>query len=187
MTQQSINLYSEALRPKVDWLSLNLFASYVGGILLILVVLSAVDLWDQGAVATEVASETGQREVLMQDIQSLEQLIESRAKDPVLEADMQALEAVQKDKLTLRRFLDQEVPGNADGFSAYFADLARFHVRGLRLTEVELGRGGAAVRLRGEVLNGEYITNYIAGLDRSVVFQGKAFRNLDLDRAGTGA
>jgi hypothetical protein len=55
------------------------------------------------------------------------------------------------------------------------------------LTEVELGQGGAAVRLRGEVLNGEYITNYIAGLDRSVVFQGKAFRNLDLDRTGTVA
>ena len=62
MTQQSINLYSEALRPKVDWLSLNLFASYVGGVLLILVVLSAVDLWDQGAVATEVASQTAQRD-----------------------------------------------------------------------------------------------------------------------------
>ena len=65
MTQQSINLYSEALRPKVDWLSLNLFASYVGGVVLVFLVLSAVDLWDQGAVATEVASETNQREVLL--------------------------------------------------------------------------------------------------------------------------
>ena len=68
MSRQSINLYSEALRPKVDWLSLNLFASYVGGVLLILLVLSAVDLWDQGAVATEVAFETNQREALLQDI-----------------------------------------------------------------------------------------------------------------------
>ena len=176
MTRQSINLYSEALRPKVDWLSLNLFASYVGGVVLILVVLSAVDLWDQGAVATEVASETGQREVLLQDIQSLEQLIESRAKDPALEAEMQALEAVQKDKLTLRRFLDQEVPGNADGFSAYFADLARFHVRGLRLTEVELGQGGAAVRLRGKRFPAPPIAirfkRSIAGISGDKIFNG---------------
>ena len=184
MTQQSINLYSEALRPKVDWLSLNLVAGYIGIFLLTLITASVIDLWDRRTVAMSAVSEATDLENLQQEIQSLEQLIQSRAKDPALEADMQALEAVQKDKLTLRRFLDQEVPGNADGFSAYFADLARFHVRGLRLTEVELGRGGADVRLRGEVINGEYITNYIAGLDRSVVFQGKAFRNLDLDRTG---
>ena len=187
MTRQSINLYSEALRPKVDWLSLNLVAGYIGIFLLTLITASVIDLWDRRTVAMSAVSEATDLENLQQEIQSLEQLIQSRAKDPALEADMQALEAVQKDKLTLRRFLDQEVPGNADGFSAYFADLARFHVRGLRLTEVELGRGGADVRLRGEVINGEYITNYIAGLDRSVVFQGKAFRNLDLDRAGTVA
>jgi hypothetical protein len=75
------------------------------------------------------------------------------------------------------------VPGNADGFSAYLADLARFHVRGLRLTDIRLLKGGADVQLQGEVMSGDYITNYIAGLDRSVLFQGKAFRNLKLDRS----
>ena len=179
---QSINLYSDALKPKRDWLSLNLFTGYIGSVLLVLLVISAVDLWDRQSLVNSVtAREVAIAELELQ-IQELEQLIEARAKDPALEAQKDALEQVQKDKLTLRRFLDQEVPGNADGFSAYLADLARFHVRGLRLTEISLLNGGADVRLGGEVISGDYITNYIAGLDRSVLLAGKAFRNLKLDR-----
>ena len=47
----------------------------------------------------------------------LEQVIESRER-PVLELTAEQLERDQKDKLTLRQFLQQEVPGNVVGFLA---------------------------------------------------------------------
>jgi hypothetical protein len=145
--------------------------------------LTAFDLWDRRSLAMTLTAIDENNGALQLEIQRLEALIDARAKDPALEAEKNKLELSQKDKLTLRRFLDQEVPGNADGFSAYLADLARFHVRGLRLTDIRLLKGGADVQLQGEVMSGDYITNYIAGLDRSVLFQGKAFRNLKLDRS----
>jgi len=180
---QSINLYSDALRPKRDWLSLNWVTSYLAALFICLMSLTAFDLWDRRSLAMTLTAIDESNGALQLEIKRLEALIDARAKDPALEAEKNKLELSQKDKLTLRRFLDQEVPGNADGFSAYLADLARFHVRGLRLTDIRLLKGGADVQLQGEVMSGDYITNYIAGLDRSVLFQGKAFRNLKLDRS----
>jgi hypothetical protein len=98
--------------------------------------LTAFDLWDRRSLAMTLTAIDESNGALQLEIKRLEALIDARAKDPALEAEKNKLELSQKDKLTLRRFLDQEVPGNADGFSAYLADLARFHVRGLRLTDI---------------------------------------------------
>lgn len=182
--RQSINLYTPDLRPKVDWLSLKLTLLYVGVLLFVLMFISTIDLVSRKDLEDALALAEGQQQRWLSEITEFERLIEERAKDPALEAEVDQLERLQKDKLTLRRFLSQEVPGNAEGFSTYFADLARYHVRGLRLTEVEFEEGGAKVRLRGEVVRGEYITNYVAGLNRSPTFRGKAFRNIELDRDG---
>ena len=183
--RQSINLYTAELKPRVDWLSLKYTLGYVGALTFVLATVSAADLLSRRDLAAALTTAQVQQERWLAEIVELERVIEERAKDPALEAEVVQLERFQKDKLTLRRFLSQEVPGNADGFSTHFADLARYHGRGLRLTEVGLDEGGAKVRLRGEVVRGEYITNYIAGLNRSPTFRGKAFRNIELDRKGT--
>ena len=183
--RQSINLYTSELKPRVDWLSLNYALGYIGALVILLGLISAVDLLGRRDLAAALTIAETQQQRWLSEIAGFERVIEERAKDPALEAEVDQLERQQKGKLTLRRFLSQEVPGNADGFSTYFADLARYHVRGLRLTEVGLEQGGAKVRLRGEVVRGEYITNYVAGLNRSPTFRGKAFRNIELDREGT--
>jgi hypothetical protein len=57
----------------------------------------------------------------------------------------------------------------------------------LRLTDISLTAGGEQITLRGEVLSGEYVTNYIDGLDQSEQFKGHEFRQLQLNRSGSDA
>ena len=78
--------------------------------------------------------------------------------------------------------MQQEVPGNVVGFSGHLEDLARYHVNGLRLTDISLKAGGEQISLKGEVLSGDFVTNYIDGLDQSPQFRGHEFRQLRLDR-----
>ena len=70
--------------------------------------------------------------------------------------------------------------------SGHLKDLARYHVNGLRLTDISLKAGKEQIRLKGEVLSGDFVTNYIDGLDQSPQFQGTNLDNCDsiaVDRA----
>jgi len=184
---QRINFYTDAYRPKIDYLSLNLCAVYLGSFVGVLLLITLVQVIGQQSVRSELAAAESAKEEWQTQISQLEGVIEARAKDPALEAVASQLERDQKDKLTLRQFLQQEVPGNVVGFSGHLEDLARYHINGLRLTDISLTAGGEQITLRGEVLSGEYVTNYIDGLDQSEMFKGHEFRQLQLDRSGSGA
>jgi len=184
---QRINFYTDAYRPKIDYLSLNLCAVYLGSLVGVLLLITLVQVIGQQTVRGELAAAESARVEWQTQITQLESVIEARAKDPALEAVASQLERDQKDKLTLRQFLQQEVPGNVVGFSGYSEDLARYHINGLRLTDISLTAGGEQITLRGEVLSGEYVTNYIDGLDQSEQFKGHEFRQLQLNRSGSGS
>jgi hypothetical protein len=179
---QRINFYSDAYRPKVDYLSLNLCAIYLGSFVGVLLLATLVQVVGQQSVRGKLAAAESAKVEWLAQIKQLEGVIEDRAKDPALEAVAAQLERDQKDKLTLRQFLQQEVPGNVVGFSGYLEDLARYHINGLRLTDISLAAGGEKITIRGEVLSGEYVTNYIDGLDQSDQFRGHEFRQLQLNR-----
>ena len=182
---QRINFYTDSFKPKVDYLSLNLSAAYMGALIAVLLVMTLVQWFGQRQLRDGVSAALAARAEWQAQMTQLEQVIESRAKDPALELTAEQLERDQKDKLTLRQFLQQEVPGNVVGFSGYLEDLARYHVNGLRLTDISFKAGGEQIRLKGEVLSGDFVTNYIDGLDQSPQFRGHEFRQLRLDRSGS--
>ena len=182
---QRINFYTDSFKPKVDYLSLNLSAAYMGALIAVLMVMTLVQWFGQRQLRDDVSAALAARAEWQAQMTQLEQVIESRAKDPALELTAEQLERDQKDKLTLRQFLQQEVPGNVVGFSGYLEDLARYHVNGLRLTDISLKAGGEQIRLKGEVLSGDFVTNYIDGLDQSPQFRGHEFRQLRLARSGS--
>ena len=133
---QRINFYTDSSKPKVDYLSLNLSAAYMGALIAVLMVMTLVQWFGQRQLRDDVSAALAARAEWQAQMTQLEQVIESRAKDPALELTAEQLERDQKDKLTLRQFLQQEVPGNVVGFSGYLEDLARYHVNGLRLTDI---------------------------------------------------
>lgn len=180
---QRINFYTDSFKPKIDYLSLNLSATYMGALMAVLMTMTLVQWFGQRQLRDDVSAALAAKAEWQVQMTQLEQVIELRAKDPVLELAAEQLERDQKDKLTLRQFLQQEVPGNVVGFSGHLEDLARYHVNGLRLTDISLKAGGEQISLKGEVLSGDFVTNYIDGLDQSPQFRGHEFRQLRLDRS----
>ncbi len=179
---QRINFYSEKYRPRVDYLSLNHCASYLTFMMALIAVALTLQYVSQRSMTlgiSELEADVGEWNA---QIAELKKVIVARAKDPRLESAVSQLESEQKDKLTLRQFLQQEVPGNVVGFSQYLESLARYHVSGLRLTRIALGSGGESIKLTGEVLSGELVTNYLDGLGQSQIFSGRQFRQLKLER-----
>ena len=182
MNEQSVNLYTDEFRPRIDWLSLNRCLIYV-----LLVSLAPVAISVQQSMESSdlVVNLTVQQDLTQQwrlNLQSLRADIDKQSKDPELEAKIVLLQGKQSDKLTLRNFLRQGIPGNSDGFSAYLADLARFHRPGLQLTHVNLTGGGENIWLVGQTRSGELVTRYVDGLGRSDIFKGREFKHLAISR-----
>jgi len=180
--KQRINFYTDSYHPKTDYFSLNLCAAYLGGLAIIMLFVSLGQYLFQSSVRNNLEIAQSANTEWRDQITQLKATIVARARDPQLESVALQLENDQKDKLTLRQFLQQDVPGNVKGFSGYLEDLARFHVSGLRLTHISLTDGGKLIRLQGEVLSGDFVTNYIDGLGQSKHFEGNEFRQLKLER-----
>lgn len=178
---QEINFYTRAYRPRIDWLSLEFSMLYLLVLSLALTIASLSEVFSQRQVSGALSAARTLNADWKVKVEALEAIVTDRAKDPALEKRVNTLVAIQKDKLVLKNFLDEEIPGNSGGFSPFFIDLAQYHSKGLRLTEVSLIRGGEDVRLGGEVLSGESVTRYLQALSQSDNFKGKSFSNLTMD------
>ena len=101
---QRINFYTDSFKPKVDYLSLNLSAAYMGALIAVLMVMTLVQWFGQRQLRDDVSAALAARAEWQAQMTQLEQVIESRARDPALELTAEQLERDQKDKLTLRQF-----------------------------------------------------------------------------------
>lgn len=182
MNDQSINLYTDKFRPRIDWLSLNRCLVYVLVASLVPVMVSVQQSVESSNLVTELTVQQDLTKQWRSSLGSLRGEIDKQSKDPQLEAKVVQLQATQSDKLTLRNFLRQGIPGNSDGFSAYLADLARFHKPGVQLTHVNLTGGGENIWLEGQTRSGELVTRYLDGLGRSDIFRGREFKHLAISR-----
>jgi len=180
--KQRVNFYTDFYHPKTDYFSLKLCVAYLGALAIIMLFVSFGQYLSQLTVRNNLELARSANAEWGDQIKQLKATIVARARDPQLESVAIQLENDQKNKLTLRQFLQQEVPGNVMGFSGYLEDLARFHVSGLRLTRISLRDGGKQIQLQGEVLSGDFVTNYIDGLGQSKHFEGNEFRQLKLER-----
>ena len=182
MNDQSINLYTDKFRPRIDWLSLNRCLVYVLVVSLVPVMVSVKQSLESSDLVAELTIQQGLTKQRRSNLSSIRAEIDKQSKDPQLEATIVQLQAKQSDKFTLRNFLRQGIPGNSDGFSAYLADLARFHRPGVQLTHVNLTGGGENIWLQGQTRSGELVTRYVDGLGRSDIFKGREFKHLAISR-----
>ena len=182
MNDQSVNLYTDKFRPRIDWLSLNRCVVYVLVVSLVPVMVSVQESLESSDLVAELVVQQDSTKQWRSNLSSIRAEIDKQSKDPQLEATIVQLQAAQSDKLTLRNFPRQGIPGNSDGFSAYLADLARFHRPGVQLTHVNLTGGGENIWLEGNTRSGELVTRYVDGLGRSDIFRGREFKHLAISR-----
>ena len=161
---QQINLYLPEFRRKKDWLDLNNMAGLLGGLVVVLALVSAVEYWDLSGLRADLEQRQQERADLVVETNQLEASYGVQSEDASLRAEVNALEADLVNKEVLLGFLDGRNIGSTEGFSEFLADLARFHLAGLRLTGVNLSGGGNSIVLNGEVINAELVPLYLQHL-----------------------
>lgn len=175
---QQINLYLPEFHRKKDWLDLNNMVSVLGMLVIVLLLVTGVEYWQLNGLESDLESRQQQRADLIAETARLQESFGVQSEDPQLRAQVNALENELQSKEVLLTFLDGRNIGTTTGFSEYLADLARFHLAGLRLTGVTLSGGGSRIILNGEVLNAELVPDYLKNLRRGQTFSGKEFEML---------
>ncbi|MFT5321215.1 MAG: hypothetical protein ACI934_001363 [Pseudohongiellaceae bacterium] len=172
---QQINLYLAEFRKQKDWLDLNSMLSLIGVLLIVLLAVTGFEFWKVSTLESELKISQQNRAILAAETQQLIDSYGVQSEDPEIRAGIIGLEEELSGKEILLSFLDGRDIGATDGFSGYLADLARYHLAGLRLTSVELGSGGNEINLDGEVLAAELVPLYLQSLRRGPSFRGKEF------------
>jgi hypothetical protein len=178
---QNVNLYLPEFRKKKYWLDAEKMVLVAGASALLLVVVSAVEFWQLMELRAELA---GKEQDLQATTTATAALLEQygvQTEDPALLESIQELEADLQSKQALLQFLEGRELGNADGFSEHLADLSRYHVQGLSLTEISLTDGGRTVELSGQVVRAGLVMTYLTGLSKGGTYAGTDFDRLQID------
>lgn len=177
---QNINLYLPEFRKKTDWLPPLRMAQVAACVAVLLSVISVFEYWQTVGLKRDLAGLEGERAAALAATAALLDRYGAQTEDPVLLADIRVLEAGLQSKEALLQFLGERELGNSSGFSEYLADLSRFHLQGLSLTQVNLANGGRSVQLTGQVLRTALVPRYLQNLSKGSSFASKNFDTLQI-------
>ena len=179
---QQINLYRghDAANTADAKVRVLLFTG-VGALCLVLVLALAGELYLSGVAADRalVAENLRTREAALAKFAST---LTTPVIDPHLEAELMRLREV-KDNLNANLVaVAQQIGTRSNGFSAYFAGLARNTLDGLWFKNVALSAGGEEMLLKGRATEPELVPRLLQTLAVERAFAGRAFRNVSFER-----
>lgn len=162
--KQQINLYLSEFRVKRDRLTVLLMGKILGGIVVVMLLLSSYDyllrwqlngeLVELRATLSEEAQKTGELDGLLarrsQSEQLTSRLVEAEAR---LISDGQVINFLGRTKL-----------GNIVGFSEHFKDLSRASIDGFMLSGINISAGGQQVSLNGQVADSSLVVKFVSNL-----------------------
>jgi len=180
---QQINLYLPQFRKKKDWLD---FENMVG-LTVVFAVLLVIATLIEGYSSYSLQGKVDELEADLSEARNrTNALIDTygvQSEDSSLASSVQTLQENLAGKKALLNFLDGRDIGNTAGFSEFLADLARYHIDGLRLTSINLRNGGESVFLGGEVSRAENVPLYLQNLRNGESYNGKTFQTLKISNA----
>ena len=184
--RQQVNLFLPEFRRQTDWLDFQRMAWLAGLALLLFVAVSALRGWQLLQLQGELEDRQAALSAAVDETTALVQRYGVQTEDQALADSVRQLEETLQGKKVLLDFLAGRELGNTAGFSGHLADLSRYLVPGLRLTAIELRRGGGSVLLSGQVSHAANVTLFLRNLSQSPAYAGKSFDALRIEDADEG-
>jgi Tfp pilus assembly protein PilN len=131
----------------------------------------------------KIAALQQDKEELSTQLDALAKRAASWTEDPSLVAGVQKLEAELESKGRLLGALANETVGTTDGFSPFLLGLARRHVNGLWLQEIEIEESGKILDLKGRAIAPEAVPEFLEVLGQEPAFAGREFKTFALELA----
>ncbi len=184
---QQINLYLPEFRPRRDHLGAERMLAILGITVALLAIISLASQWQLSGLQARVGGLQAELNASRANTTALANTLSSQTQDQALVSSMGQLEDNYQGKRLLLDFLGAQSHGNVSGFSDHLADLARYHVEGVRITNVDLSNGAQRVMLRGEVFRPELVPLYLQNLSNGRAYLGKNFGSLRIDEGTAGS
>ncbi|MDP2792610.1 MAG: PilN domain-containing protein [Sulfurisoma sp.] len=177
-----INLYHERYLKQREWLTLT---NVVVVTVALLATLGAAGGWvwrDAAARQMEArAAEANLKQAKTQfEVQT--KAAAARKPSPQLAAEVANAESLLQRREQILRLLESGVIGTTAGFADTLRGLARQVPEGLWLTGFTIDGGGNDMEIRGSMLNGGVLPDYIRRLGGEKAFHGRSFAALTLNR-----
>ena len=180
--RQEINLYQPIFRKQKKVFSskalLQASALVVAGLLLVY----GYGVWRLQGLEEELLALQGQRQAASQRLEKLAKQFPQREKSRVLEAELQRLTRDVRLRRKVEQLLTSGAYGNRKGFSEHLAALARQHIAGLWLTNVEISEVSKGVGLAGSAVDPKLVPKYVQRFSNEPSLAGMRFQHLRVDR-----
>ena len=180
--RQEINLYQPIFRKQKKVFSskalLQASALVVAGLLLVY----GYGVWRLQGLEDELLALQGQRQAASQRLEKLAKQFPQREKSRVLEAELQRLTRDVRLRRKVEQLLTSGAYGNRKGFSEHLAALARQHIAGLWLTNVEISEVSKGVGLAGSAVDPKLVPKYVQRFSNEPSLAGMRFQHLRVDR-----
>ena len=180
--RQEINLYQPIFRKQKKVFSskalLQASALVVTGLLLVY----GYGVWRLQGLEEELLSLQGQRQAASQRLEKLAKQFPQQEKSRVLEAELQRLTRDVRLRRKVEQLLTSGAYGNRKGFSEHLAALARQHIAGLWLTNVEISEVSKGVGLAGSAVDPKLVPKYVQRFSNEPSLAGMRFQHLRVDR-----
>jgi hypothetical protein len=179
---QQINLYNQALLPKVDIFSGRTVLLALGGIALLALLIFGWAAWDASRLAQEELQGQAQLNTLQGEVTRLAAEVAGRKPSPQLAAELESLDALLAGRNEVMAVLKSGVLGDTRGVSEYFRAFARQTVDGLWLTGFSIVGAGNDISIEGRTLRAELVPGYVGKLRREDVLRGHSFGTLSVQK-----
>ncbi len=180
--RQEINLYQPIFRKQKKVFSskalLQASALVVAGLLLVY----GYGVWRLQGLEEELLALQGQRQAASQRLEKLAKQFPQQEKSRVLEAELQRLTRDVRLRRKVEQLLTSGAYGNRKGFSERLAALARQHIAGLWLTNVEISEVSKGVGLAGSAVDPKLVPKYVQRFSNEPSLAGMRFQHLRVDR-----
>ncbi len=163
---QQINLYLPEYRIKKDPVTALLMGQILAGVLGVMVLVSAFDLFTQWRLGNQLEELQANLQVETRRTDELDEQLARRSQNTELTDRLEQAEARLEASIQIRDFLSETQLGNVNGFSEYFKDLSRAAFDGIRLSEFSFSEGGALVRMAGETVDSAMVPRYVDNIER---------------------
>jgi hypothetical protein len=185
---QQINLYLPEFRPRNDWLSAARCAVLMGGVVLLVGLLSGVDYGRRYLLQQEQAQTQRVLTAQTRVTEQIESSLAGMATDPSLVSEIGEREASLAQLEGTRGTLQNMGVGNIKGFSEHLKNLSRASLEGLWLTRISITSAGATATLEGKALQSSMVPNFVDRLSAGwTESKGWRFSSVSSSADGFGA
>jgi len=161
---QQINLYLHEFRIEKDKFTLNRMALMLGGLTVVLVLVTIFNFYTQLSLNGELSDLEALLIEETRKTRDLDELLARRSGNTTLADRLARAEDELDSRRQIASFLNTTKLGNVVGFSEFFKDISRASVEGLSISSFTFAQGGESVEITGQVVDAGRVPQFVTNL-----------------------